>query len=161
MATWKDADSLNASKIFAVAITKLQSDVLRSLAAHGSPDSYIAGGVAINREGHPIPLTSIFCTISRPDLSAARTDTSVFIAEGHKRLLDKDCQDKSAFAVHLARARRKESYGSKRYAGNCWRTIFSTLRSPSLQLRPHVNWDSSVTAVPTSSGMQFLHVDFP
>ena len=43
--------SLNASKIFAVPITKFQSDVLRSLAAHRSPDSYIAGGVAINREG--------------------------------------------------------------------------------------------------------------
>jgi hypothetical protein len=51
MATWKDAGSLNASKIFAVPITKFQSDVLRSLAARRSPDSYIAGGVAINREG--------------------------------------------------------------------------------------------------------------
>jgi hypothetical protein len=49
MAAWKDAGSLNVSKIFAVPITKFQSDVLRSLAAHRSPDSYIAGGVAINR----------------------------------------------------------------------------------------------------------------
>lgn len=32
-------------------ITKFQSDVLRLLAAQRSPDSYIAGGVAINREG--------------------------------------------------------------------------------------------------------------
>jgi hypothetical protein len=46
-----DAGSPNASKIFAVPITKFQSDVLRSLAAYRSPDSYIAGGVAINREG--------------------------------------------------------------------------------------------------------------
>jgi Nucleotidyl transferase AbiEii toxin, Type IV TA system len=32
-------------------LTKLQSHVLRVLAAQRSPDSYIAGGVAINREG--------------------------------------------------------------------------------------------------------------
>ena len=51
MAIWKDAGSLNASKISVVPITKFQSDVLRSLGAHRSPDSYIAGGVAINREG--------------------------------------------------------------------------------------------------------------
>ena len=33
----------------AVPITKFQSDVLRSLAAHRIPDSYIAGGVACRR----------------------------------------------------------------------------------------------------------------
>ena len=32
-------------------LTKLQSHALRILAAHRSPDSYIAGGVAINRDG--------------------------------------------------------------------------------------------------------------
>jgi hypothetical protein len=32
-------------------LTKLQSHVLRVLAAERSPDSYVAGGVAINREG--------------------------------------------------------------------------------------------------------------
>ena len=32
-------------------IGKFQSDVLRTLAAQRSPDSYIAGGVAINRDG--------------------------------------------------------------------------------------------------------------
>ena len=32
-------------------LTKLQSHVLRVLAAERSPDSYIAGGVAINRDG--------------------------------------------------------------------------------------------------------------
>jgi hypothetical protein len=46
-----DADSPSASKRFAVPITKFQSEVLRSLAAQHSPDSYIAGGVAINRNG--------------------------------------------------------------------------------------------------------------
>jgi hypothetical protein len=35
----------------AVPLTKLQSHVLRVLAARRSPDSYIAGGVAINRDG--------------------------------------------------------------------------------------------------------------
>jgi hypothetical protein len=34
-----------------VPLGKFQSDVLRVLAAQRSPDSYIAGGVAINREG--------------------------------------------------------------------------------------------------------------
>jgi hypothetical protein len=38
-------------KDFAVPLTKLQSHVLRVLAAERSPDSYIAGGVALNREG--------------------------------------------------------------------------------------------------------------
>ena len=32
-------------------LTKLQSHVLRLLAAQRSPDSYIAGGIALNREG--------------------------------------------------------------------------------------------------------------
>ncbi|MBV9249955.1 MAG: hypothetical protein JO227_12005, partial [Acetobacteraceae bacterium] len=32
-------------------LSKFQSDVLRLLAAQRSPDSYIAGGIAINREG--------------------------------------------------------------------------------------------------------------
>jgi hypothetical protein len=39
------------SKDSAVPLTKLQSHVLRVLAAKRSPDSYIAGGVALNREG--------------------------------------------------------------------------------------------------------------
>ena len=41
----------SASKSFAVPISKFQSDVLRLLAAQRSPDSYIAGGIAINRQG--------------------------------------------------------------------------------------------------------------
>jgi len=32
-------------------LNKLQSDVLRVLAAGRSPDSYIAGGIALNRQG--------------------------------------------------------------------------------------------------------------
>jgi len=41
----------NGLKESAVPLTKLQSHVLRVLAAERSPDSYIAGGIAINREG--------------------------------------------------------------------------------------------------------------
>ncbi len=32
-------------------LTKLQSEVLRALAAQRSPDSYIAGGIALNHDG--------------------------------------------------------------------------------------------------------------
>jgi len=46
-----DGGSPSASKSFAVPLSKFQSEVLRSLAAQRSPDSYIAGGIAINREG--------------------------------------------------------------------------------------------------------------
>ena len=41
----------SASKNFAVPLTRFQSEILRTLARQRSPDSYIAGGVAINREG--------------------------------------------------------------------------------------------------------------
>jgi hypothetical protein len=51
MGAWTGGGSPSGSKRFAVPITKFQSDVLRLLAAQRSPDSYIAGGVAINREG--------------------------------------------------------------------------------------------------------------
>ena len=51
MAAWKGGAWRNGSKDSAVPLTKLQSHVLRVLAAERSPDSYIAGGVAINREG--------------------------------------------------------------------------------------------------------------
>jgi len=48
---WTGDGSRNASKRLALPITKLRSDVLRVLAMHRSPDSDIAGGIAINREG--------------------------------------------------------------------------------------------------------------
>jgi hypothetical protein len=38
-------------KSFAVPLTKLQTHALRVLPAQQSPDSYIAGGVALNRDG--------------------------------------------------------------------------------------------------------------
>jgi nucleotidyltransferase AbiEii toxin of type IV toxin-antitoxin system len=48
---WKGGAWRNRLKDCAVPLTKLQSHVLRVLAAGRSLDSYIAGGVAINREG--------------------------------------------------------------------------------------------------------------
>jgi hypothetical protein len=84
MAAWMDGDSPNASKIFAVPITRFQSDVLRSLAAHRSPDSYIPGGVAINREGprYSADIDIFHDSEARPE-SAARTDATVLTAEGY------------------------------------------------------------------------------
>lgn len=51
MAAWTADASRNESKASSVPLTKLQSHVLRVLAAERSPDSYRAGGVAINRQG--------------------------------------------------------------------------------------------------------------
>ena len=51
MAGWKGGAWRNRSKECAVPLTRLQSYVLRVLAAERSPDSYIAGGIAINRTG--------------------------------------------------------------------------------------------------------------
>lgn len=51
MEGWTDGDWQNKSKALAVPLTKLQSHVLRLLAAERSPDSYIGGGIAINRDG--------------------------------------------------------------------------------------------------------------
>ena len=48
---WKAGAWPKRSKASAVPLTKLQSHVLRVLAAERSPDSYIAGGIALNREG--------------------------------------------------------------------------------------------------------------
>ena len=53
-------------------ISKFQSDVLRLLAAQRSPDSYVAGGIAINRHG---PRFSADIDIFHD--SAARQDAAV------------------------------------------------------------------------------------
>ena len=50
-AAWTGGAWRNRLKACAVPLTKLQSHLLRVLAAGRSPDSYVAGGVAINREG--------------------------------------------------------------------------------------------------------------
>ena len=51
MVVWKDGDWQNALKTCAVPLTSLQSRILRVLAGQRSPDSYIAGDIAINRDG--------------------------------------------------------------------------------------------------------------
>lgn len=66
-------------------LTKLQSHVLRVLAAERSPDSYIAGGVAINREG---PRFSgdidIFQDTEQRLQDAAQADAKALAAAGLK-----------------------------------------------------------------------------
>ena len=65
-------------------ITKFQSDVWRLLAAHRSPDSYIGGDVAINREGPRFSADIDVFHDSEARLEiAARTDASVLTAEGY------------------------------------------------------------------------------
>ena len=49
MGAWTDGGLPSGSKSYAVPISKFQSDVLRLLATKRSPDSDIAGGIAINR----------------------------------------------------------------------------------------------------------------
>src|ERR1035441_4725844 len=51
MAVWKAGDLRKASKGFAVPLTKLQTHAFRVMAAQRSPDSYVGGGVALNRSG--------------------------------------------------------------------------------------------------------------
>jgi nucleotidyltransferase AbiEii toxin of type IV toxin-antitoxin system len=48
---WTDAGLRSELKSCAVPLTKLQSHVLRLLAAHRDLNSYVAGGIALNREG--------------------------------------------------------------------------------------------------------------
>jgi len=51
MAGWTDDAWRSGSKGCAVPLTKLQAHALRILAALRGPDSYIAGGIALNRDG--------------------------------------------------------------------------------------------------------------
>lgn len=73
------------SKSFALPIGSFQSEVLRTLAAQRSPDSYIAGGVAINRDG---PRFSddidIFHDSEARLESAAEADIAALVAAGYQ-----------------------------------------------------------------------------
>jgi hypothetical protein len=51
MAAWKADGWRKESRGFAMPLTRLQTHALRVLAAQRSPDSYVAGGVALNRAG--------------------------------------------------------------------------------------------------------------
>ena len=72
-------------------LTKLQSHVLRLLAAERSPDSYIAGGVALNREG---PRFSgdidIFKDTEHRLQAAAEADEKTITAAGLQLLMEED-----------------------------------------------------------------------
>jgi hypothetical protein len=85
MGAWMDGGSLSGLKGFAVPISKFQSDVLRLLAAQRSPDSYIAGGIAINRQG---PRFSgdidIFHDSAARQESAVKADEAVLAGAGYK-----------------------------------------------------------------------------
>jgi hypothetical protein len=63
-----------------VPLTKLQSHVLRVLAAERSPDSYIAGGVAINREGPRFSNDIDIFQDTEHRLEAAAQDAGRFIS---------------------------------------------------------------------------------
>jgi hypothetical protein len=74
-----------------VPIGRFQSDVLRTLAAQRSPDSYIAGGVAINRDG---PRFSgdidIFHDSEARLESAVKADTVALTAAGYEVTLERE-----------------------------------------------------------------------
>jgi hypothetical protein len=65
-------------------ISKFQSDVLRLLAAQRSPDSYIAGGIAINRQGPRFSEDiDIFHDSAARQESAVMADEAVLGASGY------------------------------------------------------------------------------
>lgn len=92
---WTVAGSPNASNSFAVPLISFQSEVLRTLAAQRSPDSYIAGDVAINRQG---PRYSgdidIFQDNDARLESAAHSDTEALIAAGYSVRLGREREGK-------------------------------------------------------------------
>ena len=64
-------------------LTKLQAEVLRVLAAQRSPDSYIAGGIALNRDGPRFSRdVDIFQDSEQRLESAAESDASALIGAG-------------------------------------------------------------------------------
>lgn len=91
-------------------ISKFQSEVLRTLAAQRSPDSYIAGGIAINREG---PRFSgdidIFHDSEARLESAAKADTAALTATGYTVTWESERQGKrDATIVRAGEAMRLE-----------------------------------------------------
>jgi hypothetical protein len=84
MAAWTDAGWPSASKRCAVPIGSFQSEVLRTLAAQRSPDSYVAGGVAINRDGPRFSADIDIFNDSEVRLAAAaEADAAALTAAGY------------------------------------------------------------------------------
>jgi hypothetical protein len=87
MGVWTGGGLLSGSKQFALPITEFQSNILWLLAAQRSPDSYIAGGVAINREGPRISADiDIFHNSAARLEGAVKADEAALtgVAEGRK-----------------------------------------------------------------------------
>ena len=84
MGAWTGAGLRSALKGYVVPISKFQSGVLRLLAAQRSPDSYIAGGIAINREGPRFSddIDIFHDSIDRQE-SAVKADKSALAAAGY------------------------------------------------------------------------------
>jgi hypothetical protein len=67
-----------------VPLSKFQSDVLRRLATQRSPDSYIAGGIAINRQGPRFSNDiDIFHDSAVRQESAVKADEAALVAAGY------------------------------------------------------------------------------
>lgn len=66
-------------------LTKFQSEILRALAAQRSPDSYVAGGVAINREGprFSADIDIFHDSASRLEIAAQADATALTMAGFH------------------------------------------------------------------------------
>ena len=65
-------------------ISKFQSEVLRLLAAQRSPDSYIAGGVALNRQGPRFSADiDIFHDFIERQESAVKADEATLVTAGY------------------------------------------------------------------------------
>ena len=83
MAAWKAGGWRKASKGSAVPLTRLQTHALHILAAQRSPDSYVAGGLALNRAG---PRFSddidIFQDSEERLVTAAEADGAALVAAG-------------------------------------------------------------------------------
>ncbi|HEU0156184.1 MAG TPA: nucleotidyl transferase AbiEii/AbiGii toxin family protein [Stellaceae bacterium] len=74
----------NGSKSCAVPLSRFQSEVLRALAAQHGPDSYIAGGIAINRTGPRFSADIDIFHDSEDRLeAAAQADAAALTAAGY------------------------------------------------------------------------------
>jgi len=77
--------SRSGSKSFAVPINKFQSQVLKALAAQRTPDSYIAGGIAINRAGPRFSADiDVFHDSENRLETAAQADQAALAAAGYE-----------------------------------------------------------------------------
>ena len=85
MAAWMAVVWPSASKSFAVPISNFQSGVLKALAAQRSPDSYIAGGVPINRTGPRFSAdVDIFHDSENRLQTAVQADLAALAAAGYE-----------------------------------------------------------------------------